>query len=55
MLLLFPGLSFLFIICLAVFPAAFLMRYIYKQDRIEKEPRDLLVKVTLMGDRKSVV
>ena len=49
MLLLLPGLSFIFIICLAVLPAAFLMRYIYKQDQIEKEPRDLLVKVTLMG------
>ena len=49
MLLLFPALSFLFIIFLAVLPAALLMRYIYKQDRVEKEPRNLLVKVTLMG------
>lgn len=49
MLLLFPALSFLFIIILAVLPAALLMRYIYKRDQIEKEPRNLLVKVTVMG------
>ena len=49
MLLLFPGLSFLFIILLAVLPAAFLMRYIYRQDKIEKEPRDLLIRVTIRG------
>ena len=49
MLLLFPGLSFLFIILLAVLPAAFLMRYIYRQDQIEKEPRDLLIRVTIRG------
>ena len=49
MLLLFPGISFLFIIILAILPALFLMRYIYKQDKLEKEPRGLLIKVTVMG------
>ena len=49
MLLLLPGLSFLFIILLAVLPAVFLMRYIYRQDTIEKEPSALLFRVTLMG------
>ena len=49
MLLLLPGLSFFFIILLAVLPAIFLMRYIYRQDKVEKEPARLLVQVTLMG------
>ena len=49
MLLLFPALSFLIVIILAVLPAILLMRYIYKQDKIEKEPRRLLIQVTLMG------
>ena len=49
MLLLFPALSFLFVIILAVLPAVLLMLYIYKQDRVEKEPRDLLIKLILMG------
>ena len=49
MLLFLPGMSFVFIILLAVLPAAFLMRYIYRQDAIEKEPRGLLVRVTVFG------
>ncbi len=48
-MLLFPGLSFLIIIILAVLPAAILMRYIYRQDKVEKEPRKLLIHVTICG------
>lgn len=33
----------------AVIPAAYLMYYIYRLDRIEKEPRPLLAKLFLMG------
>ena len=33
----------------AVLPAAFLMRYIYKKDSIEREPVGLLVSLLLMG------
>ena len=33
----------------AVFPAAYLMNYIYKQDKIEKEPASLLIKIFLFG------
>ncbi|MCI2056023.1 MAG: PrsW family glutamic-type intramembrane protease [Oscillibacter sp.] len=33
----------------AVLPAVFLMRYIYKQDTVEKEPTGLLVSLILMG------
>ncbi|MBR2560752.1 MAG: PrsW family intramembrane metalloprotease [Eubacterium sp.] len=49
MLLLFPGAVFLFIIFLAVLPAALLMRYVYRQDRYEKEPLGLLAKLVVMG------
>ena len=48
-MLLLPGIGFLFIIALAVVPAAVLMRYIYKQDRIEKEPVGLLMRLILLG------
>jgi len=33
----------------AVLPAAFLMRYIYRKDPIEKEPRRLLAALVIMG------
>jgi len=33
----------------AVLPAFFLLRYIYRQDKVEKEPMGLLVKLLLMG------
>lgn len=33
----------------AVFPAAYLMNYIYKQDKIEKEPASLLIRIFLFG------
>lgn len=48
-MLLLPGIGFLFIILLAVIPAALLMRYIYKQDKIEKEPIPLLLWLILLG------
>jgi len=50
MLLILPGMSILVIYSLAaVLPAAFLMRYIYRQDTIEKEPAGLLVSLIFMG------
>lgn len=36
-------------IAAAVIPAIFLMRYIYKQDRVEREPPRLLASLTLYG------
>ena len=33
----------------AVLPAFFLLRYIYRQDKVEKEPMGLLVKLLFMG------
>ena len=33
----------------AVLPAAFLMRYIYRKDPVEKEPRRLLASLVIMG------
>ena len=33
----------------AVLPAAFLLRYIYRQDTVEKEPLGLLVTLLLLG------
>ncbi|MCR4751735.1 MAG: PrsW family intramembrane metalloprotease [Eubacterium sp.] len=48
-LLLLPGIGFLFIILLAILPAALLMHYVYRQDKIEKEPPALLRKLILMG------
>lgn len=33
----------------AVLPAAFLMRYVYKQDKIEKEPANLLISLVVDG------
>ena len=50
MFLLLPGLSFLFVyIVLAVLPAVLLLVYTYRQDRIEKEPLPLLLKLLMMG------
>ncbi len=34
---------------LAVIPAIVLMRYVYKQDKIEKEPTGLLIKLAILG------
>lgn len=39
----------------AVLPAVFLMRYIYRMDRIEKEPPFLLLSLTLMGVAAALV
>ena len=49
MLLMLPGFAFWLIILLAVLPAVLLMRFVYKQDTLEKEPVSLLVKLILMG------
>lgn len=49
----FVALPMLTIVCIyvlaAVLPAFFLMRYIYRQDAIEKEPPHLLFSLVLMG------
>lgn len=39
----------LFLISLAILPAAYLMRYIYRQDRLDKEPASLLTKLVILG------
>ena len=45
-----PALYILTIYVLAaILPAAFLMRYIYRQDRVEKEPPGLLASLIFMG------
>jgi RsiW-degrading membrane proteinase PrsW (M82 family) len=50
LLLMTPVLSYYLIYILAaILPAAFLMRYIYQQDRYEKEPTPLLWKLVLGG------
>lgn len=50
MFFLMPAMSILAIYVLAaVLPAAFLMRYVYRQDSIEKEPPELLGSLILMG------
>ena len=50
MLFLLPQLAILAIYFLAaVLPAAFLMRYIYKMDNIEKEPPRLLIMLIIYG------
>jgi RsiW-degrading membrane proteinase PrsW (M82 family) len=51
-----PGLAVIAIYILAaVLPAAFLMRYIYFEDTIEKEPRELLVRLVLLGVAAALV
>lgn len=37
------------LIAIAVIPGIFLLRYIYKEDRLEKEPTGLIVKLVLLG------
>jgi RsiW-degrading membrane proteinase PrsW (M82 family) len=50
MLFLLPQLAIIIIYFLsAVLPAAFLMRYVYRQDKIEKEPPRLLMMLILYG------
>jgi len=50
LLLMTPVISYyLLYIVAAILPAAFLMRYIYQQDRYEKEPSPLLWKLVLGG------
>lgn len=47
---LMPAMSVLAVYVLAaILPAAFLMRYIYRQDSVEKEPPNLLGSLVLMG------
>ncbi len=43
------NLSFLISVAAAVIPAIILMRYIYKQDTVEKEPKKLLISLILLG------
>ena len=38
-----------FLLILAVAPGAFIVYYVYKQDKIEKEPRSLIRKLLLAG------
>ena len=52
--IMFGGRAIIYII-LALLPAIFLMRYIYRLDSIEKEPRDLLVKLVLAGVAAALV
>lgn len=50
MFLLMPGMALYFVyITLAVLPAALLLIYIYRQDKLEKEPMGLLLSLLLMG------
>ena len=37
------------LIAAAVIPAVILLRYIYRKDRLEKEPRDLLISLVVLG------
>lgn len=56
MLLLLPDVAIKSIYILAaVLPAAFLMRYIYKHDKVEKEPVGLLISLLLMGIPSAIV
>ncbi len=56
MFLLLPKvISSLIYILAAVLPAVFLMRYIYKHDRVEKEPVGLLFSLLLMGIPAAIV
>ena len=49
-LLMTPLLRFLAVYILAaILPAAFLLRYIYRHDTVEKEPPGLLFKLLVMG------
>lgn len=51
-----PGLAVIAIyIFAAVLPAVFLMRYIYYEDTVEKEPRELLIRLVLLGVAAALV
>ncbi len=51
-----PMLSvFVIYIAAAVLPAAFLLRYIYRKDKLEKEPPKLLVSLLLLGVAAALV
>ena len=50
MLLVLPGIATIIIYLLAaLLPAMFLMRYIYRKDTIEKEPKGMLVGLVFLG------
>ncbi|NCB51328.1 MAG: PrsW family intramembrane metalloprotease [Clostridia bacterium] len=56
MFLVLPGLAVIAIYILAaVLPALFLMRYIYYEDTVEKEPRELLIRLVLLGVAAALV
>ncbi len=56
MLLLLPDVAIkLIYILAAVLPAVFLMGYIYKRDKVEKEPVGLLLSLLLMGIPAAIV
>lgn len=56
MLFALPALTIVWIYILAaILPAVFLMRYIYRQDSIEKEPPYLLVSLVFMGVAAALV
>jgi RsiW-degrading membrane proteinase PrsW (M82 family) len=51
-----PGFAVVFIYLLAaLLPALFLMRYIYRKDTIEKEPKGMLVGLVFLGVAAAVV
>ncbi|HWP21899.1 MAG TPA: hypothetical protein VN417_04065, partial [Candidatus Cryosericum sp.] len=41
--------SILIYIAVAILPALFLMRYIYRKDTVEKEPAGMLVSLVFLG------
>ena len=49
------GITAVIYIALALIPAIFLMRYIYRIDSADKEPRNLLVKLALSGVAAALV
>ena len=50
MFLLLPGLYVIFLyLFLAVLPALILLVYVYRQDKVEKEPVGLLIRLVFMG------
>jgi len=56
MFVVLPGLAVIAIYILAaVLPAVFLMRYIYYEDTVEKEPKELLVRLVLLGVAAALV
>ena len=56
MLILLPNVAVVIVYLLAaLLPALFLMRYIYRKDTIEKEPKGMLVGLVFLGVAAAVV